>query len=143
VAGKASDSRIADYGLDHLGDAPLLMLPTHGGRAANAQRRLYRSLSSGLPEDLKQKLVSLLAAEFSKKVRGGRRPAPARLPSVLGSWAGARVLPAVLPSKHPTDVCAEKGARPRQQALQPGPVQVPRPQHPPAPPLPAPPGRST
>lgn len=45
----------------------MLMLPTHGGKAANAQRRLYKSLSQGLPEDLKQKLVSLLAAEFSKK----------------------------------------------------------------------------
>jgi hypothetical protein len=68
VAGKASDFRIADYALDHLGDQPLLMLPTHGGKAANAQRRLYKSLSTGLPDDLKQKLVSLLAAEFSKKV---------------------------------------------------------------------------
>ena len=46
------------------------MLPTHsGGKAGTAQRRLYKSLSSGLPDDLKQKLVSLLAAEFSKKVR--------------------------------------------------------------------------
>ena len=76
MAGKASDFRIADYALDRLGDQPMLMLPTHGGKAANAQRRLYKSLSSGLPEDLKQKLVSLLAAEFSKKVY------------VSGGWRG-------------------------------------------------------
>lgn len=46
VAGKESDSRIADYALDHLGDQPMLLLPTHGGRAAaSAQRRLYKSIS--------------------------------------------------------------------------------------------------
>jgi hypothetical protein len=68
VAGKHGDSRIADYALDHLGDQPLLLLPTHGGSAASEKRRLYRTLSTDLPDDLKQKLVSLLAAEYSKKV---------------------------------------------------------------------------
>ena len=39
-SGKASDFRIADYALDHLGDQPLLMLPTHsGGKAGTAQQR--------------------------------------------------------------------------------------------------------
>ena len=46
----------------------MLIVPTHGGRT---QRRLYRSLSQGLPDDLTQKLASLLAAEFSKKGAGG------------------------------------------------------------------------
>ena len=105
---------MSDYSLDHLGDLPLLMLPTQarrgrtqprrmpgpaalgfallpsmlqrractlltllrpapcpsaqGGKAANMQRRLYKTLSTELPDDLKQKLMSLLAAEFSKKV---------------------------------------------------------------------------
>lgn len=45
----------------------MLIVPTHGGRT---QRRLYRSLSQGLPDDLTQKLASLLAAEFSKKGEG-------------------------------------------------------------------------
>lgn len=46
MAGKESDSRIADYALDHLGDQPMLLLPTHGGKAsASAQRRLYKSIS--------------------------------------------------------------------------------------------------
>lgn len=47
----------------------MLIVPTHGGRT---QRRLYRSLSQGLPDDLTQKLASLLAAEFSKKGEGGQ-----------------------------------------------------------------------
>ena len=84
MAGKSSDFRIADYALDHLGDQPMLMLPTHGGKAATAQRRLYKSLSTGLPEDLKQKLVSLLAAEFSKKVRAGG----AHCLGAAGKWLG-------------------------------------------------------
>ena len=59
---------MADYSLDHLGDLPLLMLPTQGGKAAGMANRLYRTLSTDVPDELKQKLVS---AEFSKKARKG------------------------------------------------------------------------
>ena len=70
VAGRTTESRVADFSLDELGDAPMMMLPTHGETAAGGTaRRLYRTLSTDLPEELKKKLVSLLAAEFSKKVR--------------------------------------------------------------------------
>ncbi|RMZ56390.1 hypothetical protein APUTEX25_004773, partial [Auxenochlorella protothecoides] len=70
VVGRASESRTADYAPDQLGDAPVLMLPTHGGAAerASAEGRLSRTLSAEVPDVVKQKLVSLLAAEFSKKV---------------------------------------------------------------------------
>ena len=64
----ASHSKVMDYSLDHLGDLPMMAVPTQGGKAAKMQRKLYRSLSTELPNDLKQKLVTLLAAEFSKKV---------------------------------------------------------------------------
>ena len=37
-------------------------------QGASEKRRLYRTLSTDLPDELKQKLVSLLAAEYSKKV---------------------------------------------------------------------------
>lgn len=85
VSGKDSDSRIADYALDHLGDQAMLLLPTHGGKAAaTAQRRLYKSISqsAAVPDEVKQKLVSLLAAEFSKKVSG-------RTGGLTG-WVGGR-----------------------------------------------------
>lgn len=70
MSGKHSEFRISDYALDHLGDLPMLLLPTHGGKSASEKRRMMRSLSTELPDDLKQKLVSLLAAEYSKKVGG-------------------------------------------------------------------------
>lgn len=62
------ESRVADYSLDALGDATTLLLPTQEEKEAKSANRLYRSLSNEMPEELKQKLVSLLAAEFSKKV---------------------------------------------------------------------------
>ena len=64
------ESRVADYALDDLGEAPMMLLPTQDGerKEDKAAKRLYRTLSTDLPDDLKQKLVSLLAAEFSKKV---------------------------------------------------------------------------
>ena len=66
------ESRVADYALDDLGEAPMMLLPTQDGerKEDKTAKRLYRTLSTDLPDDLKQKLVSLLAAEFSKKVRG-------------------------------------------------------------------------
>lgn len=62
------ESRVADYSLDVLGDATTLLLPTQEEKEENSANRLYRSLSNEMSEELKQKLVSLLAAEFSKKV---------------------------------------------------------------------------
>eukprot|EP00887_Chlorella_sp_A99_P007742 scaffold20.g7742.t1 len=53
----ATHSKVQDYSLDHLGDLPMMAVPTQAGKAANMQRRLYRTLSSELPDDLKQKLV--------------------------------------------------------------------------------------
>lgn len=70
VSGRSTESRVADFSLDTLGDTPMMMLPTHGepGAHGGTARRLYRTLSTDLPDELKKKLVSLLAAEFSKKV---------------------------------------------------------------------------
>ena len=62
------ESRVADYALDMLGDAATLLLPTQGEKEEQTAGKLYRSLSNEMPDELKQKLVSLLAAEFSKKV---------------------------------------------------------------------------
>lgn len=62
------ESRVADYSLDVLGDAMTLLLPTQEEKEEKSAKKLYRSLSNEMPEELKQKLVSLLAAEFSKKV---------------------------------------------------------------------------
>lgn len=62
------ESRVADYALDVLGDAATLLLPTQEEKDDQTAGRLYRSLSTDMPDELKQKLVSLLAAEFSKKV---------------------------------------------------------------------------
>lgn len=62
------ESRVADYSLDLLGDAATLLLPTQEEKDDHTAGRLYRSLSTEMPDELKQKLVSLLAAEFSKKV---------------------------------------------------------------------------
>ena len=62
------ESRVADYSLDVLGDATTLLLPTQEEKESKSANRLYRSLSNEMSEELKQKLVSLLAAEFSKKV---------------------------------------------------------------------------
>lgn len=69
------ESRVADYALDDLGEAPMMLLPTQDGerKEDKAAKRLYRTLSTDLPDDLKQKLVSLLAAEFSKKVSANER----------------------------------------------------------------------
>ena len=62
------ESRVADYALDVLGDAATLLLPTQEEKEEQTAGKLYRSLSNEMPDELKQKLVSLLAAEFSKKV---------------------------------------------------------------------------
>ena len=59
------------YSLDHLGDQAMMLLPTHGSQGSRAQRSFYSELAPELHDELKQKLVSLLAAEFSKKVRAG------------------------------------------------------------------------
>lgn len=68
VSGR-QESRVADYSLDHLGEAATLLLPTQEGDKKDDQtKKLYRSLSTDFPEDLKKKLVSLLAVEFSKRV---------------------------------------------------------------------------
>jgi len=68
VSGR-QESRVADYALDHLGEAATLLLPTQEGDKKDDQtKKLYRSLSTDFPEDLKKKLVSLLAVEFSKRV---------------------------------------------------------------------------
>lgn len=69
VGQNAVESRVADYSLDYLGDAPMMMLPTHNKPQLSIQNnKLYDSLSADLPQELKRKLASLLAAEFSKKV---------------------------------------------------------------------------
>lgn len=69
VIGRATEARVADFSLDKLGDAPMMLLPTHGETTpGTAARRIYKTLSTDLPEELKKKLASLLAAEFSKKV---------------------------------------------------------------------------
>ena len=73
--GASAEARVADYALDALGDGALLSLPTHGGtggtgvsgRSGGLARRLERTLSTDMPDELKQRLVSLLAAEFAKK----------------------------------------------------------------------------
>lgn len=69
IAGR-QESRVADYALDDLGNQPMLLLPTQDGerKEEKTAKRLYRTLSSDMPAELKQRLVSLLAAEFSKKV---------------------------------------------------------------------------
>ena len=72
VVGRSSEGKVSDFVLDTLGDAAMMMLPTHSEGDASKRRdkagRLYRTLSNEVPEELKKKLVSLLAAEFSKKV---------------------------------------------------------------------------
>ena len=60
--------QVADFSLDDLGDAPIMLLPTQEGKEEKTTKTLYRTLSNEMPDELKQKLVSLLAAEFSKKV---------------------------------------------------------------------------
>jgi hypothetical protein len=67
VVGRSTDARVADYFIDYLGDKPMLALPTHGSGPSGQSAHIYRTLSRELPDQLKQKLVSLLAAEFSKK----------------------------------------------------------------------------
>ncbi len=72
VVGRASEGKVSDFVLDRLGDAPMMMLPTHGDQDAAKRTdkagRIYRTISNDVPDELKKKLVSLLAAEFSKKV---------------------------------------------------------------------------
>lgn len=72
VVGRTSEGKVSDFVLDRLGDAPMMLLPTHGdgeaARRGDKAGRIYRTLSNDVPDELKKKLVSLLAAEFSKKV---------------------------------------------------------------------------
>ena len=72
VAGRMSEGKVSDFVLDRLGDAPMMLLPTHGEgevpRRGDKAGRIYRTLSNDVPDELRKKLVSLLAAEFSKKV---------------------------------------------------------------------------
>jgi hypothetical protein len=70
VVRRASEGKVSDFVLDRLGDAPMMMLPTHGEAAKRNEKagRIYRTISNDVPDELKKKLVSLLAAEFSKKV---------------------------------------------------------------------------
>lgn len=72
VVRRASEGKVSDFVLDRLGDAPMMMLPTHGDQEAAKRSgkagKIYRTISNDVPDELKKKLVSLLAAEFSKKV---------------------------------------------------------------------------
>ena len=68
VGARAAESRVADYSLDHLGDAPMMMLPTHKDTSKKGDESLYNRFAAEFPDELKKKLVNLLAAEFSKKV---------------------------------------------------------------------------
>lgn len=72
VKGRLGQSQVAHYNLDRLGVQTALHLPStesNPGSSGNISR--YQTLQDtmpDMPDDVKQRLTSLLAAEFSKKV---------------------------------------------------------------------------
>ena len=72
VKGRLGQSQVAHYNLDRLGVQTALHLPSTEstpGSSGNISR--YQTLQDtmpDMPDDVKQRLASLLAAEFSKKV---------------------------------------------------------------------------
>lgn len=71
--GRMGTSQIAHYDLDRLGVQAPLHLPTADSSAVKGgsidQMQTLQDNMPDMPDDVKQRLASLLAAEFSKKVR--------------------------------------------------------------------------
>ena len=78
VKGRLGQSQVAHYNLDRLGVQTALHLPSTEstpGSSGNISR--YQTLQDtmpDMPDDVKQRLTSLLAAEFSKKVSSSLKP---------------------------------------------------------------------
>ena len=71
VKGRLGQSQVAHYNLDRLGVQSALHLPSMEstpGSSGNISRfQTLQDTMPDMPEDVKQRLASLLAAEFSKK----------------------------------------------------------------------------
>ena len=89
VKGRLGQSQVAHYNLDRLGVQHALHLPSMEstpGSSGNINRfQTLQDSMPDMPDDVKQRLTSLLAAEFSKKVH-----CCWRLP---GFFASCRLLP--------------------------------------------------
>ncbi len=72
VKGRLGQSQVAHYNLDRLGVQHALHLPSMEstpGSSGNINRfQTLQDSMPDMPDDVKQRLTSLLAAEFSKKV---------------------------------------------------------------------------
>ena len=73
VKGRLGQSQVAHYNLDRLGVQSALHLPSmesSPGSSGNISRfQTLQDTMPDMPDDVKQRLASLLAAEFSKKAR--------------------------------------------------------------------------
>jgi len=78
VKGRLGQSQVAHYNLDRLGVQHALHLPSvesTPGSSGNINRfQTLQDSMPDMPDDVKQRLTSLLAAEFSKKVLAAALP---------------------------------------------------------------------
>lgn len=102
MKGRLGQSQVAHYKLDRLGVQHALHLPSMEstpGSSGNINRfQTLQDSMPDMPDDVKQRLTSLLAAEFSKKVH-----CCWRLPVF---FASCRLVPASLSRTYSIDVVA-------------------------------------